>query len=166
MCITILDCCIKSGISPIPIWFKFKKYGISSTWYTKTSQVSTQFFNLSWLVIWTIIDCNNIEDTLSLCNEKFDFYLPSYRIHVITLRTILDWLGRHLVEIWIECGFLSKKSTFWAIFLNSVHKFAQNWNRMRPKKSFWKIECAYCNDADTVHPMLEAIWIVMAFFLL
>ena len=49
------------------------------------------------------------------------------------------------------CAFYSNFAHSIQIFLNRTRKFAQNLNWILPKKSFWKIEYAHCNDADTVH---------------
>ena len=59
-------------------------------------------------------------------------------------------LTAHLVEIAIEYAFWGQKSSFCAILLNRMRKFALDLNCVRPKKSFWKIECANCIKADTV----------------
>ena len=56
------------------------------------------------------------------------------------------------------CAFYSNFAHSIQIFLNRTRKFAQNLNWIRPKKSFWKIEYAHCNDADTVPTYFFWLW--------
>ena len=96
----------------------------------------------------------------NFCNRKVkgDKHYKFTLFNTYTVSTSLHFTS------WIDyappkmCAFYWNFAHSIQIFLNTTRKFAQNLNWIRPKKSFWKIEYAHCNDADTVCVLLTASW--------